>query len=163
MAGLAALSMERLVISGHYFSTFGKYFMSKETTKHVKNSFACSLCWLLFFHPAAFACLWWPARLQSYQSIQLIIFYQHGFLIIILTISVRLKRITIFASFHFNLISIVSTCQSVDFLHFHVFLTGFMKFFEVFAEKFYGETSGKPYAIDIDTVITINGVDFDTR
>ena len=102
MAGLAALSMERLVISGHYFSTFGKYFMSKETTKHVKNSFACSLCWLLFFHPAAFACLWWPARLQSYQSIQLIIFYQHGFLIIILTISVRLKRITIFASFHFN-------------------------------------------------------------
>ena len=74
LPGLAALSFEKLMISDHLSSTFGKYFEAKESTKSMTNSYAETAGMFARSTPVNTE-LVDPACLQSYLSIQLKIYH----------------------------------------------------------------------------------------
>ena len=80
LPGLAALSFEKLVISDHLSSTFGKYFEAKESTKTTTNSYAKTAGMSARPTPVytEFSVMVDPACPQSYQSDDDHIQCQHG-------------------------------------------------------------------------------------
>ena len=132
---------------------------SKPKKHKICEEFLRKNSWIACLSARNFHALVDPARPQSYQSNQLICPTSTWLFDIFFDYFTTIETNNDFRHLCFPP---SEAFWSEDFLHFHGFLTTFMKIFERFATKLHSETSGKPFRIDIHKVIIISGADFDT-